>query len=83
MFLSFRSQHFPVKQAYTFYSFYILPFLGRLFSNDKSAYRYLPESVEQFPDGVEFLKVLKQSGFAQTREYRQTFGVATIYTGIK
>jgi len=78
-----KPKHFPVKQMYTFYSFYILPFLGRLFSKDKSAYRYLPESVEQFPDGEEFLKVLKQSGFTQTREFRQTFGVATIYTGIK
>jgi len=78
-----KPKYFPVKQLYSFYSFFILPFLGRLFSKDKSAYRYLPESVEQFPDGEEFLKVLKQSGFTQVREYRQTFGVATIYTGIK
>ena len=78
-----KPKNFPVKQLYSFYSFYILPFFGRLFSNDKSAYRYLPESVEQFPDGEEFLKVLNQCGFTQTREYRQTFGVATIYTGIK
>ena len=78
-----KPKNFPVKQLYGFYSFYILPFFGRLFSNDKSAYRYLPESVEQFPDGEEFLKVLNQCGFTKTREYRQTFGVATIYTGIK
>ena len=75
--------YFPVKQFYTFYSFYILPFLGRLFSKDNSAYRYLPESVEKFPDGEEFLGVLKSSGFKETRQHRQTFGVATIYTGIK
>ena len=75
--------YFPVKQIYGFYSFYILPFLGRLFSKDNSAYRYLPESVEKFPDGNEFLDVLKISGFRETRQYRQTFGVATIYTGIK
>jgi len=78
-----RPKHFPVKQMYSFYSFYILPFLGQLFSKDKSAYRYLPESVEQFPDSEEFLNVLKLSGFTQTKEYRQTFGVATIYTGVK
>ena len=75
--------YFPVKQLYSFYSFYILPFLGRLFSKDNSAYRYLPESVEKFPDGEAFLNVLKSSGFTETRQYRQTFGVATIYTGIK
>lgn len=78
-----KPKYFPIKQLFGFYSFYILPFFGQLFSKDKSAYKYLPESVEQFPDGEEFLKVLKQSGFTQTREYRQTFGVATIYTGIK
>jgi len=78
-----KPKNFPIKQMFSFYSFYILPFFGQLFSKDKSAYRYLPESVEQFPDGEEFLKVLKKSGFTQTREYRQTFGVATIYTGIK
>jgi len=74
---------FPVKQFYGFYSFYILPFLGRLFSKDNSAYRYLPESVEQFPDGEQFLDLLKSRGFRETCQYRQTFGVATIYTGIK
>ena len=78
-----KPSKFPVKQFYSFYSFYILPFFGRLFSKDNAAYRYLPESVERFPDGEEFLAVLKNSGFRETCQHRQTFGVATIYTGIK
>ena len=78
-----KPRSFPVKQLYSIYSFYILPFFGRLFSKDRSAYRYLPESVERFADGDEFLTILGESGFIQTRQYRQTFGVATIYTGIK
>ncbi len=78
-----KPRYFPVKQFYSVYSFYILPFFGRLFSKDNSAYRYLPESVEKFPDGEEFLGVLIKSGFKQTKQYRQTFGVATIYTGTK
>jgi len=78
-----KPRRFPVKQVYGFYSFYILPFLGRMFSKDRSAYRYLPESVEGFPDGDEFEAVLDKSGFKQLSQYRQTFGVATIYTGIK
>jgi len=78
-----KPKKFPVKQFYTFYSFYILPFFGRLFSKDRSAYRYLPESVENFPDGEEFLSILVKCGFKQTKQYRQTFGVTTIYTGIK
>jgi demethylmenaquinone methyltransferase/2-methoxy-6-polyprenyl-1,4-benzoquinol methylase len=78
-----KPARFPVKQFYGFYSFYILPFFGRLFSKDNSAYRYLPESVEGFPDGEEFLSVLIKSGFSLTRQYRLTFGVATIYIGTK
>ncbi len=74
---------FPVKQFYSFYSYFILPFLGRLFSKDNSAYRYLPESVEQFPDGENFLEVLSKIGFTQTRQHRQTFGIATIYIGFR
>ena len=78
-----KPKYFPFKQIYNFYSFYILPFLGRLFSKDKSAYLYLPQSVEKFPDGNDFLSILTLSGFSQTSQQRQTFGVATIYTGIK
>jgi demethylmenaquinone methyltransferase/2-methoxy-6-polyprenyl-1,4-benzoquinol methylase len=78
-----KPRNFPVKQFYRIYSFYILPFFGRLFSKDKLAYRYLPESVDNFADGETFLTFLAESGFLQTKQYRQTFGVATIYTGIK
>lgn len=78
-----KPKKFPFKQLYSFYSFSILPFFGRLISNDRSAYRYLPESVSGFPDGQEFISYLKQAGFAETKEHRQTFGVATIYTAIK
>lgn len=78
-----KPKNFPVKQIYGVYSFLILPFFGRIFSKDKSAYRYLPESVENFPDGEEFIAVLRKSSFNLTIQHRQTFGVATIYTGIK
>ena len=78
-----KPRNFPIKQIYGFYSFYMLPFLGRIFSKDNSAYRYLPESVEHFPDGEELLSLLKDSHFVEVRQFRQTFGVATIYMGMK
>jgi len=78
-----KPKKFPFKQLYHFYSFFILPYVGRLVSSDHSAYHYLPESVNGFPDGIEFLGFLKQAGFTKTNQYRQTFGVATIYIGIK
>lgn len=74
---------FPVKQLYNLYSLYFLPFFGRLISKDNSAYRYLPQSVREFPDGKNFLSFMTIAGFQKTEEHRQTFGVATIYLGIK
>jgi demethylmenaquinone methyltransferase/2-methoxy-6-polyprenyl-1,4-benzoquinol methylase len=74
---------FPFKQLYNFYSHFILPFIGRLISNDHSAYRYLPESVRKFPDGQDFILCLANAGFTGIKEYRQTFGIATIYIGFK
>ena len=74
---------FPVKQLYNLYSYYFLPFFGQLISKDNSAYRYLPQSVGEFPDGKNFLSFMTIAGFQKTEEHRQTFGVATIYLGIK
>lgn len=74
---------FPVKQVYHFYFRYITPTIGKLFSKDNSAYTYLPESVKAFPDGEDFLNVLKKAGFKDTKAIPVTFGVASIYTGVK
>lgn len=74
---------FPFKPIYNIYFRNILPFFGRLFSKDKAAYRYLPESVMKFPDNEEFLKLLIQAGFSGIHQVKLTGGVASIYTGIK
>lgn len=78
-----QPRNFPMKQLYHFYSFRILPFWGRFFSKDKTAYSYLPESVQAFPDGSDFMAIMRNAGFKNTREYRLTFGIATIYLGDK
>jgi demethylmenaquinone methyltransferase/2-methoxy-6-polyprenyl-1,4-benzoquinol methylase len=74
---------FPFKPLYNFYFRNILPLFGRLFSKDKAAYRYLPDSVMKFPDNEAFLKILKQAGFSNTHQIKLTGGVASIYTGLK
>ena len=71
------------RTVYNFYFRNILPFFGKLFSKDKSAYKYLPDSVMSFPDNEEFLRLLSQAGFSRTRQIKLTGGVASIYTGIK
>jgi len=74
---------FPFKPLYNFYFRNILPLFGKLFSKDKAAYRYLPDSVMKFPDNEEFLQLLVQAGFSNTDQIKLTGGVASIYTGIK
>jgi demethylmenaquinone methyltransferase/2-methoxy-6-polyprenyl-1,4-benzoquinol methylase len=78
-----RPRKFPFKQGYNFYFKFILPKIGRIVSSDKTAYTYLPESVEAFPDGEDFLRILRDVGFKQTQCKSLTFGVSSIYTGIK
>ena len=74
---------FPVKQLYNFYFRYITPTIGKLFSKDSSAYTYLPESVASFPDGDSFNSLLQKVGFKHTKQRSLTFGICSIYTGIK
>jgi len=78
-----RPRKFPFKQGYNFYFKFILPKIGRIVSSDKTAYTYLPESVEAFPDGEDFLRILRDVGFKQTQCKSLTFGISSIYTGTK
>ena len=74
---------FPFRLMYHFYFQRVLPLIGRLFSGEKEAYRYLPDSVRRFPDGEGFLKMLIDAGFSETHRIRLTGGVASISTGLK
>lgn len=78
-----RPRKFPFKTLYNFYFKFVLPRVGRLISKDKAAYTYLPESVAAFPDGEDFLNVLQKVGFNQTQCRALTFGISSIYTGVK
>lgn len=74
---------FLFRSVYNFYFRKILPFFGKLFSKDKAAYSYLPDSVMKFPDNDEFLKLLALAGFSEIQQIKLTGGVASIYTGIR
>ena len=74
---------FPVKQLYKFYFHSMLPRIGGWISGNKAAYLYLPDSVSRFPQGNEFLDMLKKCGYDHLSKERLTGGIATIYTGIK
>ena len=68
---------------YWFYFKYILPPLGKLVSKDATAYTYLPQSVAAFPEGQNFVKIAKESGFSDVTFKPLTFGVCTLYRCVK
>ncbi len=78
-----RPRMFPFKQLYNFYFNFILPKIGKLISKDPAAYTYLPESVQAFPDGEIFNGILSRIGFKDTLCKPLTFGISSLYTGIK
>ncbi|MCT4699818.1 bifunctional demethylmenaquinone methyltransferase/2-methoxy-6-polyprenyl-1,4-benzoquinol methylase UbiE [Tenacibaculum haliotis] len=74
---------FPFKQGYKFYTNYILPIIGKIFSKDKVAYSYLSESANSFPFGEAFNNILQKNGFKSAENLPVTFGVASIYIALK
>jgi demethylmenaquinone methyltransferase/2-methoxy-6-polyprenyl-1,4-benzoquinol methylase len=78
-----KPRRFPFKQLYNFYFTRILPWWGGLISRDRDAYKYLPASVLQFPEGEDFEKELKNVGLIHEKSLPQTFGIATIYVSTK
>lgn len=78
-----KPKKFPMKQAYNVYFKYILPQIGKVVSKDNAAYTYLPESVQAFPDGDDFLRILEKVGFKKTTCKLLTFGISSIYIGEK
>jgi len=74
------------KIIYFFYYIYftkILPFLGFVFSKNKNAYKYLPESVLKFPYGKSFVEILQQVGFKNCYYKNLLNGISFLYIGFK
>ncbi len=74
---------FPFKQLYNFYFRWILPKIGKVVSKDNAAYTYLPESVNEFPYGDDFLGILEKTGYKNTKCKPLTLGISSIYVGEK
>ena len=73
----------PLKWLYLLYFRHVLPILGRLISGHKTAYKYLNQTVEDFPYGTEFEAKLKAAGFSSVKTTPLTFGIASIYQAVK
>jgi len=80
--LEFSTPRTPLIRAlYHFYFRRILPFVGRLLSGHRTAYRYLPESVAKFPDEAQLARRMERAGFRNVQWRRLTLGVAAIHWG--
>ncbi len=71
----------PFRACYLFYFRNILPRLGALISGDSHAYKYLNETVETFPYGEDFCKLMRDAGFEDVTATPLTFGIASLYQG--
>jgi demethylmenaquinone methyltransferase/2-methoxy-6-polyprenyl-1,4-benzoquinol methylase len=73
----------PLKTLYSLYLFHLLPLAGKLFSGDRYAYTYLPESIRQFPQREDFLEIMAQCGFEDCYYHTYTGGIVAAYFGKK
>lgn len=84
MMLEFAEVSNPVvKRAYDAYSFNVIPELGAAIANDRESYRYLVESIRQFPKQDEFAAMMAAAGLRDITVTDYSFGIAAQYSGFK
>ncbi len=66
------------KSLYKFYFKKILPFIGAIVSKNKTAYQYLPDSVEEFDEKIKLVDLLKEAGFKSVVKHKLTFGIVQV-----
>lgn len=81
--LEFSKVARPLERAYDWYSFSVLPRLGRLVARDEASYRYLAESIRMHPGQEELKAMMKKSGFGHVDYHNLTGGVAALHVAIK
>ncbi|HXD41936.1 MAG TPA: bifunctional demethylmenaquinone methyltransferase/2-methoxy-6-polyprenyl-1,4-benzoquinol methylase UbiE [Ramlibacter sp.] len=73
----------PLEKVYDWYSFKVLPQLGKLVAGDEASYRYLAESIRVHPGQEELKALMKKSGFGHVDYHNLTGGVVALHVGIK
>ena len=81
--LEFSKVAQPLEKAYDWYSFNILPKLGKWVAKDEESYRYLAESIRMHPDQEALRQMIKQAGFGHVDVHNLTAGVVALHVGIK
>jgi demethylmenaquinone methyltransferase/2-methoxy-6-polyprenyl-1,4-benzoquinol methylase len=81
--LEFSKVWKPLAPAYDWYSFKVLPWLGRRVANDEAAYRYLAESIRMHPDQDALRTLMEQVGLEDVEYWNLAGGVVALHRGFK
>ena len=81
--LEFSKVWKPLEKPYDWYSFNVLPWLGRTVADDEASYRYLAESIRMHPDQESLRTLMEQAGLEQVEYFNLTAGVAALHVGFK
>ncbi|MGB5439519.1 MAG: bifunctional demethylmenaquinone methyltransferase/2-methoxy-6-polyprenyl-1,4-benzoquinol methylase UbiE [Gammaproteobacteria bacterium] len=81
--LEFSKPASVVKPAYDFYSFSVLPKLGRLVARDEDSYRYLAESIRMHPDQATLQGMMEQAGFENCDYHNLSGGIVALHSGYR
>jgi demethylmenaquinone methyltransferase/2-methoxy-6-polyprenyl-1,4-benzoquinol methylase len=81
--LEFSRVAAPLRRAYDWYSFNVLPRLGQANAGDAASYRYLAESIRMHPGQEELKSLMRNAGFGHVDYHNLTGGVAALHVGIK
>jgi len=81
--LEFSKVAAPLRKAYDWYSFNVLPRVGQFVAGDADSYRYLAESIRMHPDQETLKQMMKAAGFGHVDVHNMTGGVVALHVGIK
>lgn len=81
--LEFSKPHFPLQSLYDFYSFKLLPWLGKKVAHDEASYRYLVESIRVHPDQKTLIKMMIEAGWEDCNYHNLSGGIVAVHRGYK
>jgi len=81
--LEFSKVAKPLRKAYDWYSFSVLPRLGKVVAGDDASYRYLAESIRQHPDQATLAGMMRAAGLSQVEVFNLAAGVVAIHRGVR
>jgi demethylmenaquinone methyltransferase/2-methoxy-6-polyprenyl-1,4-benzoquinol methylase len=81
--LEFSKVAEPLRKPYDWYSFNVMPLIGRLVAGDAASYRYLAESIRMHPDQATLKSMMKAAGFGHVDVHNLAAGVVALHVGVK